>query len=389
MDELTAAQVAERLGVELGTVYAYVSRGVLSRRVAADGRTSRYDADEVEALRQRSRPRSARRNSGAVDVTIGTTISEIGDGWIRYRGHDLLDLAGVVPFESVARILWAAEPDGATEGDTGSAGAAALAAAVRATRAMPAFPAWSRLAAGVAAAAPLLEGAPGGALLDVMVGSLADVGAPDGASSVAGRLWSKVSPLAATAARVATLDRCLSLLAEHELATSTLGARVAASTGAEPAACVLAALGVLSGPLHGGAAVLVQQRLIDGAAASEDDAGFGHVVHGRGDPRAVLLDDVMAIAPPGRRRVIEADLAAHRAAGAPPPNVDAGLGALGYAAAFPVGATAAVFAVARTAGWLAHAFEEADERPLRYRGRTVYRGTDSRGDSRGGVNRSS
>lgn len=54
--------------------------------------------------------------------------------------------------------------------------------------------------------------------------------------------------------------------------------------------------------------------------------------------------------------------------------VDAALGALGYVARARPGTTDAIFAVARTAGWLAHAIEEADELPLRYRGRTLYRG---------------
>jgi citrate synthase len=64
---------------------------------------------------------------------------------------------------------------------------------------------------------------------------------------------------------------------------------------------------------------------------------------------------------------------AHRR-GWPPPNCDAALGALAFAADAEPGASEAIFAVARTAGWLAHAFEEADEPPLRFRGRTLYRG---------------
>ncbi len=54
---LTAKQAATRLGVKLETLYAYVSRGVLRRTLAADGRTSRFDAAEVESLARRGRPR--------------------------------------------------------------------------------------------------------------------------------------------------------------------------------------------------------------------------------------------------------------------------------------------------------------------------------------------
>lgn len=376
---LTANEVAAKLGVELATVYAYASRGSLTRHVGPDGRTSRYDADEVEALAQRSRPRSARRGIGAIDVTIGTTISEIGDGWIRYRGHDVLDLAGSVPFESVARLLWTGELDGGGPDPSRAVGhRSAVDAAVAATRRLGDVPVWARLAVGVAAAAPDLDRSTphaGFGLLDVMVASLPDVGEPTpGGASIAARLWPKLSPLVATRRRIAAVDRALTLLAEHELATSTLGARVAASTGASPAACVLAALGVLSGPLHGGAPVLVQQRLESGGPPTADGAGFGHSVHRHGDPRVVLLDDVLELASPRRRQVILDDLAAHRAAGALAPNSDAALGALGYVGSFPEGAIASVFAIARGAGWVAHAFEEADETPLRYRGRTVFRG---------------
>jgi len=57
-----------------------------------------------------------------------------------------------------------------------------------------------------------------------------------------------------------------------------------------------------------------------------------------------------------------------------PPNIDAALAALAFAAEAEPGITEAIFVIARTAGWLAHAFEEADELPVRFRGRTLYRG---------------
>ncbi|HEX2578096.1 MAG TPA: citrate/2-methylcitrate synthase, partial [Aquihabitans sp.] len=103
--------------------------------------------------------------------------------------------------------------------------------------------------------------------------------------------------------------------------------------------------------------------------------GFGHLVHRLGDPRhAPLHGAVAVIASPTSWEVVEADLAAHAAVGARPPNVDAALGALAFVARAEPGATEAVFALARTAGWLAHAFEEVDELPLRFRGRTIHRG---------------
>ena len=53
---MTAAQAARRLGVKQATLYAYVSRGVLGRGRAADGRGSLFDPDEIEQLARRGRP---------------------------------------------------------------------------------------------------------------------------------------------------------------------------------------------------------------------------------------------------------------------------------------------------------------------------------------------
>jgi citrate synthase len=68
---LTAAQAAQRLGVKPATLYAYVSRGVLSRR-AADGRGSLFDADEIERLARRGRPRGPGGGRG-ISVEVGAT----------------------------------------------------------------------------------------------------------------------------------------------------------------------------------------------------------------------------------------------------------------------------------------------------------------------------
>jgi citrate synthase len=188
---------------------------------------------------------------------------------------------------------------------------------------------------------------------------------PAPAESVAQRLWQRWSPLRPTAARVRALNVALVLLAEHELALSTLAVRVAASARATPANCLLAGLGTLSGRLHGGAARIVHAKLL---AKDPVTAGFGHPVHRHGDPRATpLLEAVYAFAPAADRDLIEN--ARQRAP--MPPNSDLALGALIYAARMPADAAMAIFAVARTAGWIAHAAEEYAEPPLRFRGRAV------------------
>jgi citrate synthase len=188
---------------------------------------------------------------------------------------------------------------------------------------------------------------------------------PDPADSVARRLWQRWSPLRPTAVRVRALDVALVLLAEHELALSTLSVRVAASARATPASCLLAGLSTMSGSLHGGAARAVHEKL---KAREPVTTGFGHPVHRHGDPRvAPLLEAVYAFATGHDRDLIEI---ARKQAPAPP-NVDLALGALTFAARMPAEAATAIFAVARTAGWIAHAAEEYAESPLRFRGRAV------------------
>jgi citrate synthase len=190
-------------------------------------------------------------------------------------------------------------------------------------------------------------------------------------------------------AHVAALDAALVLLADHELAVSTLAARVAASARADPYSVVSAGLGVLAGGLHGGAGRqvvalfeevgeparagrVVGERLRAGARIP----GLGHAVYRERDPRADYLLPVFAALPllPGRWAVVESVLAIVEARLDVLVNVDFALGALVFAAGMRRDASEAVFGVSRTAGWLAHALEEYDEHPLRFRARAAYTG---------------
>ena len=103
---LTAAEAAQRLGVKPATLYAYVSRGVLRRDHADDGRRSLFDSDEVERLARRGRPR---RPAGAADITVESAITEITGDRLFYRGLDVIRLATSRTFEDVAELLWTGE----------------------------------------------------------------------------------------------------------------------------------------------------------------------------------------------------------------------------------------------------------------------------------------
>jgi citrate synthase len=386
-EQVDARTAAERLGVDVRTLYAYVSRGALRRVPGPDGRSSRYDSDELELLARRSRPRTLPRPAASIDLVIATRVSTVTDGVVRYRGRDALALvAAGERFEAVAELLWAGPSWRLPAGQALSLGLV--------LGALGGGPVAMRFAAAVAAAAA--SGGPGAAgpldwpawgrfliatLVEASGQARGDAGA-DG--SVARRLWRRWSPLSPTVARVRALDTALVLLAEHELAASTLAVRVAASARAAPPGCVLAGLGALSGALHGDAPRIVRDRLLRPRAAGGEagadprlppGVGFGHPVHRHGDPRSgPLLRAVHAIATPADRDLIER--ARHRAAA--PPNVDFALGALSHVARMPSEAATAIFAVARTAGWVAHAAEEYAEPYVRFRGRAVTRHDGSR-----------
>lgn len=174
------------------------------------------------------------------------------------------------------------------------------------------------------------------------------------------------------------------LLADHELAASTLAARVAASMRADPYAVVATGLGAVGGALHGGAS-FGAEVMLRSAARPEEAArvvgdllrrgeripGFGHFVYRGSDPRAVLLMDFVRQAAAGSQRLAVADavIAEARRRSLPEPNIDFALAALASVAGMIPGGGEAVFAIARTAGWVAHALEEYERgTPIRPRG---------------------
>ncbi|HEV7721926.1 MAG TPA: citrate/2-methylcitrate synthase [Iamia sp.] len=392
---LTSRQACERLGVRPQTLYAYVSRGLLAS-VAHDGR-SRYDPEQIAALAQRT---ARGRRPGRFEVTIDTEITRIErQGRLSYRGVAIEDVVGRWSFERTAAWLWTGIDRGEPERPW-TADAARVRAAVAAQAGLPddvAPGARLRVALAAIGAGPAptpADGDPRGpeaarTIIATLVAALPVIGpAPTGARRglMAAQVWARVSPRPARPAAVALLDATLVALADHELATSTLGVRVATSTGAGLEAALLAGLATLSGPLHGAAAEPVRAMLVDarrrGAAAAVDAAtgrggwipGVGHAVYEDVDPRTVLvLDQLGDVASPGRRAAVDAVMAELRRRRLAPLNVDLALGAVLDAGGLVAGAAEVVFAVARTAGWVAHAREESRHR-LRYRARALYTG---------------
>lgn len=383
-----AAEAARRLGVQRATLYAYVSRGVLARRVAIDGRSSLFDVDELEALAGRRRAPVALRPS--IDVQVTTAITVLDEEGPRYRGHDVAGLSRIVTFEDAAELLWTGElvPGRRWPAPTRD-DVARVRGAIEAIA--PGGSTYQRVAAGLLALAATspVDASPsdvGRRALPVLAMALGPPVARRPRAVPMAELVARSLARRPSDALVAALDRCLVLLADHELASSTLAVRVAASTRAEPHAALLAGLAVLSGPLHGGASTYVHDLLescrtdgvVDVVGARLRDGrhlpGLGHRIYRGEDPRtAPLLELVPSLDPSGARAAVVAELVRVSAAlVVARPNVDLGLGAVSFAAGLAPDAMERVFVLARMAGWLAHAAEEAGERPLRFRAMARY-----------------
>lgn len=393
LPRLTAAQAAARLGVKPESLYAYVSRGLLSRERDASG--SSFDPLEVEAFalrRRRVAPRAVEPASGGMPLMVlDTSLAHLEDDELFYRERSAARLARQSPFDDVVRWLWDAPVlRGPDEADL------ALARRTVATLGEAATP-LDRLLVAVTAFAstdPLRDDPSGEAL--ARVGARLLLGLPAALTAaapaevpVAETLWD------ALAGRPREdgprlLDAALVLVVDHDLAVSTLAARVAASARGSAYAIVTAALGAFDAPLHGHAsrdAARMLRAVQDGespasaiARAVRDGGrgipGFGQPLYAGGDMRAVVLRELLDTAPGGGEIVaLVDDVAAEVARHADTrPNLDLALAALTLWADMGEDAGAVVFAIGRLAGWIAHARDEYDQRPMRLRPRGRYVG---------------
>lgn len=402
---LTTRETAELLGVKPETVYAYVSRGQLSSRRSPGGRGSTFDAAEVAALVRRTGRREPVPVAGELVFRTGITLIE-HDAYY-FRGVDATELAREYGYEEVAEWIWTGE---LRPGVRFTAPAESLAAARQTVAALPAHSgSTDRLRVAVAAAAaadPLrFDLSPQGVLssarglIPTLVAALPVVGeqptagshdvAGGASASLARQLWPRLTRQPADEASLAVLDTALALLTDHDLAASTLAARVAASAHAHPYAVVSAGLGVLEGPLHGAASGLAHRMLsevvergsaspvvADHLRAGRRVPGLGHRIYTGEDPRAQVLFGLLEDVPQAARalaasRDVVATTARHTPLHA---NVDLALAVLSVACGMSAEAGETVFAVSRTAGWIAHALEEYTERPLRMRPSGQYTG---------------
>lgn len=388
---MTSEQASRRLGVKPETLYAYVSRGLIRSERVPGQRRSRFLTADVERHAARSRVGG---RAGGLEVVVETQLTLLEpEGRLSYRGWDVTDAVASASFEEVASWLWTGERE-TTSFDAADDALVDARRVLDATTELSPVDRWRTVLPVLRSADPLRGDrrpaavqATGRRLIATLVECLPLLGdEPARDRSVAARLWPRITAAPPSRRRVAVLDAALVLLADHEMAASTLAVRVAASTWADPYLVVQAGLSVLGGPLHGaaaeGACALLRDAGPDGRDApsavgsrlerGERLAGFGHRVYEHLDPRlAPLLDRLRAAGDVPAAADAVLDVVAGR--DLPFANVDFALGAVAEAYDLIDGATEAVFATARIVGWLAHAIEEY-EHALRFRTRAAYVG---------------
>ncbi len=337
--------------------------------------------------------------SGLDDVIAAeTTLSEVDglNGRLVICGHRLDDLAGKVSYENVLVLLYAdllGTDEGAIRAQLGAARRRAFEEIAHLDDDLLALSVTEGLRALMArlpdgediSIAFLLTAAPAvfvPALIRRKAGQ--DVIAPDKTRGHAADMLAMLTGTAPDAAAIAALDTYLVTVSDHGLNASTFAARVVASTRAGYTSAVLAALGALKGPLHGGAPGPVLDMLdavgtpenaktflSAGLARGERLMGFGHRIYRVRDPRADALKQALqrlgAAGGMNSERLALAEAVEHEALAllhaAKPDrkletNVEFFTALLLEALGFPRDAFTGVFATGRVGGWIAHAHEQ-------------------------------
>jgi citrate synthase len=395
---LTAGEAADALGVSRTTLYAYTSRGQLRSEPSPERtREHRYPREDIDRLLERKETRRDPAKAAARGLHWGSPVLESGltlihDGHLYYRGQDATMLAQTATLEQVAELLWGAEP--AERGRL--FGQAPILSPDHLARLRP-----------FAKAGPLSLAQSALPLCGAADPSSWDL-RPQGVRMTGGRIvrmlatlitgrhsglpvhlalqssWAPKRPDAGEAIRAA-----LVLCADHELNASAFVARCAASAGASPYDVVSAALATLRGNRHGGAThrlsalfaeVGKPERsravLADRLRRGESLPGFGHPLYANGDPRAALL---LKMAEGAGNKEAWRSIRRLAKAGADllqtSPNLDFGLVAIARAYRLPEDAPLVLFALGRSAGWIAHAIEQYASSDL-IRPRARYTGPD-------------
>ncbi|MFD8284935.1 citrate/2-methylcitrate synthase [Streptomyces solisilvae] len=400
-DVMSVSQAAKVLGVKPSTIYAYISRGLLSSTRLPEDRRSWLSQAEVEAFAHRPGARPV-AGSGTLEdraqptttVTEPVTSSDVGrivGHRLVYRGRDVTDLLESGSYGEVAELLWTGElgpsrlrlPEQPTQDllgrlqDTMPTDSLPLdrlkAAAVLLGASDPFRYDLSRQAV-ISIARTLAP-----AFVEALPARAPAADSRHTGDGLAAQLWSKLSGTQPSPKQLALLSGTLILLAEHGLGPSTRAAREAAANEADPYSVVLAGTSVASGLLLGGGSSLAVQAwleeidtvtevprvLADRLVRGDRVSGFGQPRYPGADPRAAAMMTLLADSggDEDRQHIVREVVDLVRSRRDLAPNAEFALGAMCFVHRMPRGAGEAVFVIARSAGWIAHAIEEYETAP--------------------------
>jgi citrate synthase len=358
----------------------------------------------------------AEKPKGGLEDVVATSSAICyldGDrGVLAYCGYDIHDLARSATFEEVCYLLWHRRlPSRAELGDLQSqlaAGRALPEPIIRLMRSLPPADGMDALRTITSALAhydpEAGDASPQAqyrravrltAQVDSIVATWGRLQAgggpisPDPAMGHAANFLYMLSGQRPNSTAIRAFDVALVLHADHELNASTFAARVAAATLSDIYSAVVAGIGTLKGPLHGGANAEVMRMLLElGQTATADRVdefirgklarkekipGFGHRVYRTEDPRATHLRQMSHDL--GKRsgntawfdmsQRIETLVKAEKKLN---PNVDLYSATTYYTLGIPIDLYTPIFAVSRMSGWTAHILEQyANNRLIRPR----------------------
>lgn len=376
---LSAGQASAELAISPATLYAYVSRGLIRSEPGENPRSRRYRAEDVRTLKNRRAPMVEGQGLKAADLPVlDSAVSTITEDGPIYRGVNAVTLSQTATFEQASTLLWDSKSADPFAKSNVPVVSSAMKKILEATRDAPAMDRAVAVLSLAAEADPraynsVTEGraATGARILRLVIAAMIGTApSPDPLHEQIAKAWAPKNKHAEDLIR-----RALVLLADHELNASTFTVRCAASTGISLYDAVIAGLVALKGPRHGGAGPLASKMvdtMITGDIASivrervslgERFAGFGHMIYRHGDPRGTSLLDVLARAGADKRLTTEVPDRIAEATGAHA-NIDYALAVMCRTLEMPHGSETPIFAMARLAGWIAHASEQLESLTL-------------------------
>ncbi len=386
---LSADETALALGVEIQTVYAYVSRGLLHSESGGEkDRSKRYRREDVEQLLLRREERAQPGRTAKAALSLGQPVLEssitlLGEETLFYRGKDVLQLSEESNFEAVASLLWDSEENNPFDSEwpilseeciniRKSLGSRSI---LDSCRILLAFLEYEDPKAFRKDSKTFRKTA--STILRYL--ALFASGKISSSGSISETLYSswvgtndrnKADP----SLGIKLLESSLILSADHELNVSSFTARCVASSEATLYQVTLAGLAALSGPKHGLLTEKASDLLSFATGNSKKDKfflesklregesipGFGHPLYKKGDPRGKKIIELVTKFFPNNPEV-DKYLGFLREAEKlldDYPTIDAGLGLVSKILQLPKGAGIGIFGIGRCGGWLAHAIEQ-------------------------------